>query len=171
MIKWHAILPYDFNTVYEVNMNRNIIRQWNKDLSDKNKLISSKDEEGYTLEEWYFYLKMPFIMGDRDLVMKRYVMPNYGGKPKCALIAGYSVDNPDYPDKGKPIRGEMLISGNYFEEIAPQKTLMVVISHADMKFSKTLSKMAKGKGWEKSKENLTKILKGCENYSKGKYTN
>ena len=171
MIKWHAVLPYDFNTVYEVNMNRDIVRQWNKDFSDKNKLISSKDENGYTVEEWYFYLKMPFIMGDRDLVMRRYVMQNYGGKPKCALIAGYSIDHQSYPEKSKPIRGEMLISGNYFEEIAPQKTLMVVISHADMKFSKTLSKLAKGKGWEKSKENLNKILKGCENYSKGKYTN
>lgn len=170
MIKWHTVIPYDFHTVYEINMNRDVLRQWNKDLSDKNKIIKTKDEGDYTYEEWYFYLKMPFIMGDRDLVMKRYVMKNYGGNPKCALIAGCSITNSDYPPKSKPIRGEMLLSGNYFEEIAPNKTRMIVISHADMKFSKTLGKFAKSKGWEQSKDNLSKIIKACENYSKGKYT-
>ena len=170
MIKWHTILPYDFKTVYEVNLNPAIIKQWNKDTGDKNQRISSQQNDNCTKEEWYFYLKMPFIMGDRDLVMERSIFTNYGGNPKCALVTGKSITHPDYPPNKKPVRGEMLLSGNYFEEIAPNQTRMISISHADMKFSKTLGKMAKGRGWEKTTENLGKIETACENYKNGKLT-
>jgi hypothetical protein len=169
IVRWHAIIPYSLKTIMEVTFNNKIYLQWNKDTSDKNRALGLTKDGNFEIEDMYIYIPFPFIMGDRDMVLRRKMWKEYNGNNNAVLVQMKSIEHVDYPVKKKPIRAYIYMAGNYYEEIEPGKTRISALNHADVKFNKTLAKLAKNMTWEKQVETYTKLKKACDMYEKGKF--
>ena len=94
-----------------------------------------KYDDNLEKEYLYLYLKMPLMFDDRDFVEEKKLWINHGQKDKTALFLLKSVERDDYPIKKGIVRGEMIINGNYLEEISKNKTRIVMVCEMDIKMN------------------------------------
>ena len=161
MLKTYGTLPYSLATILKAFNTIEIRRKWDKAFSSID-VLDKREEEDKTIEVLYLYMKMPFIMSDRDWIQQKKFWNNYGGKEKTALFHMKSVENKDYPEKTKPVRAKMFIGGYYIEEVNENETKIITLNHTDVKLPKMLFGTAQKKAPEGAKNFLVSLQKGCE---------
>lgn len=161
MLKTYGTLPYSLATILKAFNTIEIRRKWDKAFSSID-VLDKREEEDKTIEVLYLYMKMPFIMSDRDWIQQKKFWNNYGGKEKTALFHMKSVENKDYPEKTKPVRAKMFIGGYYMEEVNENETKIITLNHTDVKLPKMLFGTAQKKAPEGAKNFLVSLQKGCE---------
>ena len=109
--------------------------KWDETFKRHEIIESFPEENGIAREIDYLFIKMPFIMTDRDLVQESKVWKEYKGNPQNFLNVYKSTTNPKYPEKKKPIRADMLIGGIYVKEVNPNQSLIYLINNFDLKIT------------------------------------
>jgi len=77
----------------------------------------------------HYVYKAPFPVKSRDFCLKRFVH-RYG---ENILVCGISIEDDDLPPLKKYIRGEIMMSGYYFESISEEETKVTSIVYVDPK--------------------------------------
>lgn len=130
---------------------------------EKGKLISEKMIEGNTkIMEVYLYMKMPFIFSDRDFVVQRKTWLDYNGNKDHALFHVHSIENPQYPEKDKPVRGTYINRSGYVKPLGDNQCKIDVCTCMDVKMSLGVSTMSKS-GAEKQEKWVKGLKKACSN--------
>ena len=92
----------------------------------------------------YLYLKMGFMMSDRDFVVQKKMWSNYNDKKDHYLIQVSSIDHKDYPEKSKPVRGIFFNRVAYIKPGEKEgETHLTLCNCIDMKFPKFGTKAIK----------------------------
>ena len=73
--------------------------KWDETFKRHEIIESFPEENGIAREIDYLFIKMPFIMTDRDLVQESKVWKEYNGNPQNFLNVYKSTTNPKYPEK------------------------------------------------------------------------
>ncbi len=123
-------------------------------------LISNEEKIKKTIE--YFYLKMPFIFSDRDFVVQRKTWLDYNGNKDHALFHVHSIENPQYPEKDKPVRGTYINRSGYVKPLGDNQCKIDVCTCMDVKMSLGVSTMSKS-GAEKQEKWVKGLKKACSN--------
>ena len=134
LTRQHFTIPCPYDSVIKAFLDPEYRKKWDKSLSSKTKVLSSKKVGECEIDHIYTYIKMPFVFSDRDFVQKRKLWRNYTTNPRSMLIHSKSYDHDSYPEKEKPVRATIHIMGFHFQEIDAQNTMYSTISRGDFGF-------------------------------------
>ena len=167
LLKTFGEIPYPISTILNVLSDHDNKKKWDKTYS-KHLVIEEFPEEN-NCKKWieYNYMKFPAFMTDRDFVIQCKLWKNYNGNSNIALAYNSSVEHNDYPAKSNPIRAEMIVGGNYLEQIDNNLTKIYLINHADVKAS-TGKSIINSKAPDSPKNFIDYLIEGCKLYEKGK---
>ena len=137
------------------------------------KILKENNDEKNDIKiiDYYFYMKMPFMITDRDFVVRKKIWSDYDNKKGCYLIHIKSVENSEYPEKSKPVRAKFIIRTGYicpfFDEKEGEKCKLYLATCFDMKMNFGISMMkSKGSdGQRKWVEDFIKNINKHENNS------
>ena len=76
MLKTYGTLPYSLATILKAFNTIEIRRKWDKAFSSID-VLDKREEEDKTIEVLYLYMKMPFIMSDRDWIQQKKFWNNF----------------------------------------------------------------------------------------------
>jgi len=133
MLKTYGTIPYPLSKIRPVLLDVPGMDEWDKTFKKHEVIQTYPKEEDYEKEINYLYIKMPVFMTDRDLVQESKVWSEFNGNDKNFLKLMRSTNHSKYPAQEKPIRAEMLLGGMYLKEVEPNKTLIFLINHFDLK--------------------------------------
>ena len=134
--------------------------KWEESLK-KGKLLKEEDlGNGCKITEYYSYIKMPFIIADRDMVIRKKRWEDYQGEKDCCLIQIHSIEHPAYPPKEKPVRAEFENRGEFIKPIDNSKCKLYICSKFNMKLSVAAS-MMEVKGSEGQEKWVKEFIKQC----------
>lgn len=162
LTRQHFNIPCPYDSVIKAFLDPEYRKKWDKSLSNKTKVLSSKKVGECEIDHIYTYIKMPFIFSDRDFVQKRKLWRNYTTNPRSMLIHSKSYDHDSYPEKEKPVRATIHIMGFYFQEIDAQNTMYSTISRGDFGFPTTFYNKMKEKVGDRSSEQIAEFIKACK---------
>ena len=165
-----AIFPYPINIVIQYLEDFEYRKRY-ETMMKRGKSIEKIKYDNSNLEKeyLYLYLKMPLMFDDRDFVEEKKLWINHGQKEKTALFLLKSVERNDFPIKKNIVRGEMIINGNYLEEISKNKTRIVMVCEMDIKMNSSLLKSIMAKEVPKGQKEWVKdTLKRLPEYIKEK---
>ena len=167
LLKTIGEIPYSISTILNVLSDHDNKKKWDKTYS-KHLVIEDFPEEN-NCKKWieYNYMKFPAFMTDRDFVIQCKLWKNYNGNKNISLFYNRSVEHNDYPAKSNPIRAEMIVGGNYLEQIDNNLTKIYLINHADVKAS-TGKSIINSKAPDSPKNFIDYLIEGCNLYEKGK---
>ena len=133
------------------------------DQYEKGKLLKdTMIEDNIKVMEMYLYMKMPFIFSDRDFVVQKKCWLDYNGNKDHALFHIHSIENPEYPEKEKPVRGTYINRSGYVKPLGESKCKINIVTAMDIKMSLGYSTMSKSgaemqeKWFKKLKKELAK---------------
>ena len=162
LTRQHFHVPCPYDSVIKAFLDPEYRKKWDKSLSNKTKVLSSKKVGECEIDHIYTYIKMPFIFSDRDFVQKRKMWRNYTTNPRSLLIHCKSYDHDSYPEKDKPVRATIHIMGFYFQEIDAQNTMYSTISRGDFGFPPMFYNKMKEKVGDRSSEQIAEFIKTCK---------
>ena len=152
-----AILDFPASKVIQ-KMNDFEFRKTVDDQYKKGKLLSERTEGNIKIMEMYLYMKMPFIFSDRDFVVTKKCWLDYNGNKDHALFYIHSTENPEYPAKKKPVRGNYANRSGYIKPLSDNQCQLNVITAMDVKMSLGYDTMAKN-GVEMQEKWVTNLRK------------
>jgi hypothetical protein len=167
LLKTYGELNYPISTILNVLLDHDNKKKWDKTYSKHLVIEDFPEENNYKTWIEYNYMKFPAFMTDRDFVLQFKFWMNYNGNKNVALFFNSSVEHNDYPAKSNPIRAEMIIGGNYLEQIDNNLTKIYLINHADVKAS-TGKSIINSKAPDSPKNFIGYLIEGCKLYEKGK---
>ena len=164
-----AIFPYPINIVIQYLEDFEYRKRYEMMMKRGKSIEKIKYDDNLEKEYLYLYLKMPLMFDDRDFVEEKKLWINHGKKDKTALFLLKSVERDDYPIKKGIVRGEMIINGNYLEEISKNKTGIVMVCEMDIKMSSSIATSLMAKEAPKGQKEWVKdTLKRLPEYIKEK---
>lgn len=161
LLKTFATINFPLSTIVKAINTFDIRTKWDKGFYDM-EVLDSRTEDNAKIEIIYSKMHFPWPFSDRDWVQQKTYWANYGGDEKCALFHYTSVKNDKKPEKDKPVRGEMIIGGQYFHQVGDNVTKIVMINHADVKMGKKLMSTVNKKAPDSPKQFILNLRKGCE---------
>lgn len=164
-MRFETEIPYPLDTVVTSFCDNTIRKQWDTQISDKNKVFDKRTEGNIEYEKIYHYTKFPFMISDREILAERKIVNSYAGDSKRTLVTLHSIEDPSYPIKSNPVRTTMYVNSFYFESIGDKSTKLISVRKWDMHFAGPMLKMMKrkgGPGAEAVKTMIDGIKKGCE---------
>ena len=133
------------------------------DQYEKGKLLKdTMIEDNIKVMDMYLYMKMPFIFSDRDFIVQKKCWLDYNGNKDHALFHIHSIENPEYPEKEKPVRGTYINRSGYVKPLGESKCKLNIVTAMDIKMSLGYSAMSKSgaemqeKWFKKLKKELAK---------------
>lgn len=162
MTRQHFLVPFPFDTVIKAFMEPEYRKKWDKGLSNKTVVLSTKMVDNCQIDHIYTYIKMPTLFSDRDFVQKRKMWKEYTKNPRSMLIHSKSYDHDSYPMKEKPVRATIDIMGFYFEEIDANNTMYSTLSKGDFGFPHAFYRKMKEMVGDRSVDQLNDFMKACK---------
>lgn len=160
LLKTFATFPYPLETVVKACNTMELRAKWDKKFSNLQSIEKSYDN-GVENEVYYCTMKMPLFITTRDWVLEKKYWKDYGGNSNCALFTTQSVEHSAFPETPSPVRANMIKSGQFFEELGPKETKLIMINHADIKMTSMISIVNK-KAAESPRDFVENLTSGCK---------
>ena len=156
-----AIIDHPASKINEQLNSFQLRQKWEESLK-KGKLIKEENlGNGIRIIDYYGYIKMPLIFGDRDIVVRKKIWENYNNEKDCCLNELHSIENPEYPPKKKPVRATLENKSKYVKPIDENRSKFIYVNKFDMKIDLGVG-MMESKGADGTEKWFKKFLKSLE---------
>ena len=129
------------------------------------KILEEKTDEENNIRiiDGYYYMKMPFMLTDRDFVTRKKIWSDHNNKKDHYLIHIKSIEHPDYPPKDKPVRGKFTNRSAYICPYEDGKSKFYLATCFDMKMNISVS-IIKNKGSEGQRKWLEDLIQNIKKH-------
>jgi hypothetical protein len=151
---------FDALAVFEVR------KQWDKVMQEFNIIQVCPEDNSEII---YSSIKPPvFLISKRDFVQKRKIWKGVSCSDSI-LVHVKNCQHPDYPEKDTPVRGEVILAGNYLKTVShnPLKVLLCMIGQNHLKGNFSAS-MINDKFPKSTKDMVKNLIDGLKKVYKNK---